>query len=76
VLHGPFTGQAYEYFVLSFLLALWGLGGWVVVKRRELPPFIAVRENQAVVYGILIMILCWGLALYGLIKGISLILGN
>lgn len=70
----PFTGKLYEFIIFSFILFLWGLGGLVVIIRRELPQLIPIKGKMAIVYGIFIMVFCWGLALISLIIVIAKIL--
>jgi len=65
----PFTGAPFEILVVSLIFIIWGMGGFIMIIRREMPGLMApIRGSQAIVIGIFLVIGCWGFALMLLIR--------
>lgn len=76
ILPVPFTGKIYELLIVSIIFFLWGLGGLVVIIRRELPQLIPIKGKLAIVYGVFMMVFCWIFALGMLIMAAAKILAG
>jgi hypothetical protein len=72
----PFSGTPLELLIGICVFALWGSTGIVVVARKELPQLITVRGTLAVIYGVLIVVFCWGAAFLTLIVLLQDLLGT
>jgi hypothetical protein len=64
-------GSDFEVFVEGFILVIgifvWGCTGIVWIMQKEVPQFVPVRGKGAVLLGYLMIISCWGMAIYGLL---------
>lgn len=73
----PFTGKPFEILIVCVIFILWGMGGLIMVFRREMPGLIApIQGSQAIVVGIFLVIVFWGFALMLLIRLLKLTLGG
>lgn len=60
----PITGKPYEFIIGSVVLFLWGTGGLIIFRRKELLQLgLRIRGNPAMSCGVFIMMTCWLLAL-------------
>ena len=54
----------------TVVMFLWGWLGVISITRREIPQLITIRGRPAILLGLAITIIFWGLGLYSLILGI------
>lgn len=69
-----FSGKSYEFFdgfVVALAFLIWGYMGLFWAYRRQVPQVVIVKGKPAYIIGMLIMIVCWSLAIYSLIIGIQ-----
>lgn len=56
---------------LSISSFLWGCLGLVIVLRKESPPPWAATGSEAVIYGLIIILLAWPISILSIIKMFS-----
>jgi hypothetical protein len=59
-----YTTITSEKIILSIILFLWGVPGIIIIRRRDYPLFGYIRGIHAILYGSLLMLTGWGLALW------------
>ncbi len=55
-----------DYFVLALAFFISGLTGIVYIIRREFPQVVILKGTLAVIFGMFITVLGWGIAMYSL----------
>jgi hypothetical protein len=64
-----FTGKPIEILAVEALLISWGISGFVYFMRKESPGFFfKVKGKMAMLTGLIIMSVCWGLAILVALK--------
>lgn len=69
----PQVGSSLLFGTLAvfFIFLLWGAAGLVWILRREMSQFIfVITGTPAVLFGIFMMLGCWGLAVYDLVLNV------
>ena len=64
-----------DYFILALSFFIGGLTGIVYIVRREFPQVVIMRGTLAVIFGMFITVLGWGIAMYSLVSAIRIMLG-
>jgi hypothetical protein len=61
---GNYSGNLLQNILISLAFFCWGFSGLPIIIRRESPEIITTKGWLAVVQGIIVVIIFWGLVIY------------